>query len=68
MILLFSKVSFVENELMILESDFLILFIMALKQEFPQPVVCVPLVVREGLPGGTRVTFIFSKKPGFTAF
>ena len=28
--------------------------------------VRVPLVVREGLPGGTRVTSIFSQKPGFT--
>jgi len=25
-------------------------------------------VVREGLPGGTRVTSISSQKPGFTAF
>jgi len=33
-----------------------------------QPVVRVPPVVREGLPGGTRVTSIFSQKPGFTAF
>jgi len=31
-------------------------------------VVRVPLVVREGLPGGTRVTYIFTQKPGFTAF
>jgi len=33
-----------------------------------QRVVRVPLVVREGLPGGARVTSIFSQKPGFTAF
>jgi len=33
-----------------------------------QPVVCVLLVVREGLPGGTRVTSIFTQKPGFTVF
>jgi len=33
-----------------------------------QPVVHVPLVVREGLPGGTRVTSIFSQKPGFHSF
>ena len=26
------------------------------------------LVVREGLPGGTRVTSVFSQKPGFRAF
>jgi len=25
-------------------------------------------VVREGLPGGTRVTSIFSQKPGFHSF
>jgi len=30
--------------------------------------VRVPLVVREGLPGGTRVTSSFSQKPEFTAF
>jgi len=28
-----------------------------------QPVVRVPLVVREGLPGGKRVTSIFHKNP-----
>jgi len=33
-----------------------------------QPVVRVPLLVHEGLSGGTRVTSIFSQKPGFTAF
>jgi len=32
------------------------------------PVVRVPLVVREGLPCGMRVTTIFSQKPGFVAF
>jgi len=30
-------------------------------------VVRVPLVVREDLPGGTRVTSIVSQKPVFTA-
>jgi len=33
-----------------------------------QPVVRVPLVVREGLPGGTRVTSFFLQKPGFHSF
>jgi len=33
-----------------------------------QPVVRIPLVVREGPPGGMRVTSTFSQKPGFTAF
>jgi len=36
-----------------------------LGQGFP---TYVPLVVREGLPGGTRVTSILSQKPGFTDF
>jgi len=31
-------------------------------------VVCAPLVVHEGLPGGTRVTSIISQKLGFTGF
>jgi len=31
-------------------------------------VVRVPLVVREGLPGGMQVTSIFSQKPGFRGF
>jgi len=33
-----------------------------------QPVVRALLVVREGIPGGSRVISIFSQKPGFTAF
>ena len=38
-------------------------------QQCSQPVGRVPLVVRKGFLGGTRVTFsIFTKKPGSTAF
>jgi len=36
--------------------------------EAAEPVVRVPLVVREGFLGGTLVTSMFSQKPGFTAF